>query len=1505
MPRNPPIRRLGAFAVAAAIIAPFATAASTPAPNDLPSVNFSKMGRVVFGGEFAGLDWFTSQSPFAVRAADNGTIVSYSATADTLVMRADDGTVTPIGATNDGGRISSMCWSNDGILYVGGEFNQFGGINANSVVSYSPSQAKFSAMGTGIAGPVETLYCDDADHDVWAGGFFSAPESLGNVGRWSTETSAWAAVPFGGLNGRVRAISSSLDGGSLYFGGEFTTQFADNSNTTARTMASVSIAPPNTITTGDSGYLVPVTIPAAASEFGGLHINAAPATNQDQYNNADSIVCPNTGPWLARDASVATVNILGYSYLTGSGIRMSNGLVGGRGTTSFTVTTLPDNTVLTLKYTDPVTREIKTCSKNCPLSVDPNVHAQDFLFEGGSRALTGFNIVLDSWQGAGAGVNYIQLLSNGAYASAVSSNNQGFCGPSNSSIHTIGDWDNANAPSNISGTEQGYMSSTVPVNSPSDTSITLYPWVGSAGFYKIYLIIPGCNNIGDCASRTTVDVAIFPTEGGTPYTATINQRVTEDTEVLIYDGLVDASNTTFNPTIRVALPNDPAKVGSSNYVVVAAGVQMQLTGLSTGQESSPGSSSSVSGGASGSQTGAPAPVTTVVGQSTVVVTPTGTQPLTTVIGGSTVIITPTATLASSASSVTSSGSIIPAPTSSGVRTAFGVYEYVRSSRNLNAINALLPNQTETGVTRLGFSLDVNNNQTAARDFQVTTIVPADNLVLVGGSFKTRDWSNIASVDKDSGIITPLAGQGLNGAVAAAVTVGQYVYVGGQFTSTVNGGDQLNRLARYDVGGKKWEAVEEGVDGPVTDIVPFKDGLLIVGNFSNVLASNGSTPTGGYALYNTSTSKWFNSGIVYGTATAAAGTDTNAYFGGRIRGASRNAVNGVASLSSKDGIGHISNLEGVAFSNQGSAPAPTNPTRRSLTARWLSRIHQGLVERQAAAQAAPYSEEPVVAPASLAGTYWTNSSNANTMVTIMGGNFSQGTGDNLISGVAFQSNGALTGPPNPVSGVVRALEVHKDMLYIGGSGVSVTGKGSSFLALNLKTNSWKEPMPPTLSAGSNTTVNVNAIKAQIGADIIIVGGNFAQAGDLPCPVICQWNAAKTQWTRVGNNAPSAGEVKSLAFNNNSTLVAGGSFVIGGKNVYAARYTFNDSGANGAWEPLDGLPGPVQSIVMNDHNASNIFAAGFDASTAKPYLQHWNGGAWTEQNSSLLMDGTSIENLAFVPLSKEHTARGSIENNRMLMATGNVFLAGQGNVSSALYDGSQWYPYLVGSSPTGDMGTGSSLFWSESNFSFSLSSHPYLARGLVVLVAMAIATGLILLIVLLILLVAFCFRRQDRKRRPAQDMYEKDEARSEVSSTHNLIHSHVQTALEQSFAPAQYAPGHHPGAAMAAAGAAGVGAGAYAQHRAAESSDSHYLDAVEYSQPVEAEEYGAAGSWEGSDEGRETVMRYDFCGPELQSGELSMKAGQRVIVLDDEQSDEWWYARDPATGRQGVVPATYVL
>ena len=78
------------------------------------------------------------------------------------------------------------------------------------------------------------------------------------------------------------------------------------------------------------------------------------------------------------------------------------------------VISIPDNTILTLTYIDPTTKANLTCSDSCPLLSDPSVPYQDFTFDA-STALTGVQITLLSWNGAGAGLHLLQLLSDGMY----------------------------------------------------------------------------------------------------------------------------------------------------------------------------------------------------------------------------------------------------------------------------------------------------------------------------------------------------------------------------------------------------------------------------------------------------------------------------------------------------------------------------------------------------------------------------------------------------------------------------------------------------------------------------------------------------------------------------------------------------------------------------------------------------------------------------------------------------------------------------------------------------------------------------------------------------------------------------------------------------------------------------------------------------------------------------------------------------------------------------------
>lgn len=313
--------------------------AGTPAPADLPPVDFTKMGTVSLGGSFAGLDWWSSDNPFASPSSSSSS-PRFSAEGDTVLVRDKDGSYRPIGATSAGGIVKAVCWMDgkdggNGTVFAAGAFGAVGGKDAQNVAAYSLQNGQWNSMGSGIRGTVGALYCDGENDQVWLGGNFTSPTGNGtNVALWSTSSSAFTTVPFTGLNGAVSTISSSSSG--LYFGGSFSTTFSSSTSTNLTTnYTSAPSAPPNTSTTGNSGYLTPVTLPGASSAAGELTITAGPSTEDGRYNNARVLLCPGEGTWLAREGQISEVVLLGYNFWRATGARVSNGLAEGRGTKTF------------------------------------------------------------------------------------------------------------------------------------------------------------------------------------------------------------------------------------------------------------------------------------------------------------------------------------------------------------------------------------------------------------------------------------------------------------------------------------------------------------------------------------------------------------------------------------------------------------------------------------------------------------------------------------------------------------------------------------------------------------------------------------------------------------------------------------------------------------------------------------------------------------------------------------------------------------------------------------------------------------------------------------------------------------------------------------------------------------------------------------------------------------------------------------------------------------------
>lgn len=77
---------------------------------------------------------------------------------------------------------------------------------------------------------------------------------------------------------------------------------------------------------------------------------------------------------------------------------------------------------------------------------------------------------------------------------------------------------------------------------------------------------------------------------------------------------------------------------------------------------------------------------------------------------------------------------------------------------------------------------------------------------------------------------------------------------------------------------------------------------------------------------------------------------------------------------------------------------------------------------------------------------------------------------------------------------------------------------------------------------------------------------------------------------------------------------------------------------------------------------------------------------------------MQQLAFVPLQNTHDGNSIIESDRMLLVSGALTINST-SVSSALYDGSTWYPYLVAQTASGGAGVVSNFFYSVQNFTLS--------------------------------------------------------------------------------------------------------------------------------------------------------------------------------------------------------------
>lgn len=850
-------------------------------------------------------------------------------------------------------------------------------------------------------------------------------------------------------------------------------------------------------------------------------------------------------------------------------------------------------------------------------------------------------------------------------------------------------------------------------------AVTFYPTVTGTGNYSVSLVLPGCNRVGDCATRTSLDVIVFPYQNASSWTQTV-PPTSDDVEYLVYNGAIQASSSSFTPTVRIAMSRTPTGVNGDEYSIVINRVELKLTSLDT-----------TGLGSGTSQYGANG----ITRNGTTTITPGSTTNTTT--------------------------------TTNTTAVALGVYEWVHSSSSSTAsLDASKPlaNSTETAFDKLGAVLasSLGGSSVSATDVSASAFVAGAGLLAgryyVAGAFSTSAFSNIVAYDNAT--LSALPELGLNGFVNALLVMGSKLYVGGEFTRTQSGNTALAHLASYDPATQVWSTLAGGVDGPVSSLTAStsEDGktttILVAGNFSTLLAANSSSssvPSGGFAVWDVTSNAWVaDQSVVFGdVAITAGGFSGAAFFAGRISGTSGFGARGFATISQgSDGQPQLSTvpLSFAGSSTSGSALSSRRrrsavPSTKALSP-WLSlsssvsAFRWAIVKRQStttgsSGQTAPAIPLPAsVSPSILAAAYWKNTTaSSSPLVTVVGGNFSTTSGASNLA-IYMPSSKATIGLPGngQVDGVVRTLLVDSDRLFVGGEfALSGTGgSGMSGLGLyDLKAGRWVTDQMAGLVgqsslyllplffnadassllpfAATSSNVSVSALVIRGDTNTFLAAGSFDRAGSLPCASVCAWDTSTHQWSALDDGLNGEVRVLEFAGAKSDTLFAAGSFVMpaSGDIASVARYSFTTA----KWESVGSLPGPATALAVDNKNASNVFAAGISSLDGSPYLRRWDGSSWsTPPQANLLQASSSISQLSFVPLKVAHAGNPVMENDRMLLVSGAFTLGGDdaGRYSSALYDGAGWHPYVRATGSDGGAGSLAGLFASERSFSFNIRS-----------------------------------------------------------------------------------------------------------------------------------------------------------------------------------------------------------
>ena len=204
------------------------------------------------------------------------------------------------------------------------------------------------------------------------------------------------------------------------------------------------------------------------------------------------------------------------------------------------------------------------------------------------------------------------------------------------------------------------------------------------------------------------------------------------------------------------------------------------------------------------------------------------------------------------------------------------FDIVTSTGGLNGLFEYNPNKATVGTDFSNSAIDTAGSKLDSSAI-VNHVVSYKNKIYVAGHFSGSGIQNIMSVGSNA---TSLPGGGLNADALALYLDGSTMYVGGNFTNTVDNSEKgLNNVGAFDMDGNQWKTLGAGVDGTVSDIVPLalnvtsdhqETCITINGEFTSVNAygDNDAFDASGFAVWVPSKNDWLNN--IAGADTAVTG-----------------------------------------------------------------------------------------------------------------------------------------------------------------------------------------------------------------------------------------------------------------------------------------------------------------------------------------------------------------------------------------------------------------------------------------------------------------------------------------------------------------------------------------------------------------------------------------------------------------------------------------------------------